>query len=181
MATREPGDLPSLQPRAGRGALAMRTARVFPRGRHPERVSVEPPASASCLDAPLARDPAVPRVTLFVCRTCRAPGADTAGPSAGAALADAVLTLERGADIAVRSVNCLSNCKRGLSAALVRDGGWSYVFGDLSLESGPDLMVGAALFSGSTDGLMPWRGRPDCLKRGMIARVPPLFFSEDSQ
>ena len=29
-----------------------------------------------------------------------------------------------------------------------------------------------------TDGLMPWRGRPDALKRGLIARVPPFDFSE---
>ena len=30
-----------------------------------------------------------------------------------------------------------------------------------------------SLFADSTDGLMPWRGRPDCLKRGLVARIPP--------
>jgi predicted metal-binding protein len=29
--------------------------------------------------------------------------------------------------------------------------------------------------------LMPWRGRPDALKRGLIARVPPFDFSEQSE
>ena len=76
--------------------------------------------------------------------------------------------------MAVRQVECLGNCKRRLSAALLRDGCWSYVFGDLTAGSGPDLIAGALLFSTSTDGLLPWRGRPDCLKRGLVARIPPL-------
>jgi len=28
---------------------------------------------------------------------------------------------------------------------------------------------------------MPWRGRPEALKRGLIARVPPLDFTEQSE
>ena len=78
------------------------------------------------------------------------------------------------ANIAVRQVECLGNCKRRLSAALLRDGCWSYVFGDLSPESGSDLVVGAKLFAKSQDGLIPWRGRPDSLKRGLVARIPPV-------
>ena len=74
----------------------------------------------------------------------------------------------------VRAVECLGNCKRRLSAAILRENCWSYVFGDLSIESGPDLVAGAKLFAGSTDGLVPWRGRPDSLKRGLVARIPPL-------
>jgi predicted metal-binding protein len=81
----------------------------------------------------------------------------------------------------VRSVECLGNCKRRLSAALIRDGAWSYVFGDLNTTSGDDLVAGAKLFATSTDGLIPWRGRPDSLKRGLIARIPPLaLIKEDT-
>ena len=58
-------------------------------------------------------------------------------------------------------------------------GAWSYVFGDLAPDSGADLVAGARLFAASVDGLLPWRGRPDSLKRGLIARVPPLDFLED--
>ena len=43
------------------------------------------------------------------------------------------------------------------------------------------LVQGAKLLAGSADGLMPWRGRPDALKRGLIARVPPFDFSEQSE
>jgi len=28
---------------------------------------------------------------------------------------------------------------------------------------------------------MPWCGRPEVLKRGLIARVPPLDFVEDNE
>ena len=61
---------------------------------------------------------------------------------------------------------------------MVRRDGWTYVFGDLSPDSAPDLLAGAALLAGSQDGLMPWRGRPDALKRGMVARIPPLTLKE---
>ncbi|RVB08194.1 DUF1636 family protein, partial [Mesorhizobium sp. M7A.F.Ca.CA.004.06.2.1] len=84
-----------------------------------------------------------------------------------------------GDDIRIRSVECLGNCKRRLSAAILRDGCWSYVFGDLTETSGADLVTGAKLFATSTDGLIPWRGRPDSLKRGLVARIPPLDMLKD--
>jgi predicted metal-binding protein len=37
---------------------------------------------------------------------------------------------------------------------------------------------GARLLACATDGIMPWRGRPQPLKRGLIARVPPVNFEE---
>ena len=30
----------------------------------------------------------------------------------------------------------------------------------------------------AADGILPWRGRPEILKRGLIARVPPIDFEE---
>ena len=50
-----------------------------------------------------------------------------------------------------------------------------YVFGDLHAETDAAALVeGARLFARSSDGLMPWRDRPPPLKRGLIARVPPI-------
>jgi len=49
---------------------------------------------------------------------------------------------------------------------------------DLTID---DLLGPFLLLAGSADGLMPWRGRPDALKRGLIARVPPFDFSEQSE
>lgn len=139
------------------------------------RASVNPP-----LESPSTHGGASPApVTLFVCQTCRIPGTPPEQAPEGAHLAEAALGAANDIAVTVKAVRCLSNCKRGLSAAIVRDGGWSYVFGDLTPASAPDLIAGAVLFAASNDGLMPWRGRPDALKRGMIARVPPLSFTEE--
>ncbi len=121
----------------------------------------------------------VEEVTLIVCSSCRDATGSDARPRPGEILGDRVRETARGTGINVRQVECLGNCKRRLSAALLRDGCWSYVFGDLTAEDAPHLVAGALLYSTSTDGLLPWRGRPDCLKRGLVARVPPLAILED--
>ncbi|MGX9964861.1 DUF1636 family protein [Roseomonas sp. F4] len=117
-----------------------------------------------------------PDVVIFVCTTCKREGDAADAPRAGAALAEAATSTP--GLFRVQPVKCLSSCKRGPAAAIVRPGGWSYVFGQLDIESAPEaLQKGAALLGGSADGLMPWQGRPDLLKRNMIARIPPFDFS----
>ena len=117
-------------------------------------------------------------VTVVVCATCRDETGSDTHPRAGALLAANTHAAAAG-EVRVTTVECLGNCKRRLSAAILRDGCWSYVFGDLLADSGPDLVAGAKLFAGSTDGLIPWRGRPDSLKRGLVARIPPLASLKD--
>ena len=130
---------------------------------------------------PNAKEPVEAPITIFVCITCRRSSDPDDFPRPGASLAAATLEAARGTAIAVHRVRCLANCDRGLSAALKRDGGWSYVFGNLHAETdAPALVEGARLFARSSDGLMPWRDRPAPLKRGLIARVPPTDH-EDAQ
>ncbi len=93
-------------------------------------------------------------------------------PRPGLRLHESVRGVAAGTGVAVRRIGCLGNCRRGLSAAILRDGSWSYVFGELTPDSAADLVAGATLFAGSTDGFMPFRARPESLKRGLIARVP---------
>lgn len=112
-------------------------------------------------------------MVIHVCETCRNGAEAPEGPRAGAVLAAQVESLAE-AGISVQAVACLANCKRALSASLQRADGWSYVFGDLTVDSAADLIEGARLLGASADGLMPWKGRPDALKKGMIARLPPL-------
>jgi predicted metal-binding protein len=101
-------------------------------------------------------------------------------PAPGEVLAAATARAAEGSGIATRPVRCLANCNRGLSAAVRRDGAWTYVFGDLDPAGGAVALVeGAKLFAGASDGLMPWRGRPDALKRGLVARTPPFEFTGD--
>lgn len=126
------------------------------------------------------RDADGPDATILVCSSCRDESGSDTRPRAGEHLAQATQRAAAGENIRVRQVECLGNCKRRLSAALLRDGCWSYVFGDLTLDSGPDLITGAKLFATATDGILPWRGRPDSLKRGLIARIPPLAILKDN-
>lgn len=121
----------------------------------------------------------VESVTLIVCSSCRDASGSDARPRPGETLGNRVSETAEGTGITVRQVECLGNCKRRLSAALLRENCWSYVFGDLTTEDATHLVAGALLYSTSTDGLLPWRGRPDCLKRGLVARIPPLAILED--
>jgi predicted metal-binding protein len=122
------------------------------------------------------------RPKVLVCITCRDSGDPIDAPRRGAELAHATTAAVGDADdIDVLRVRCLGNCNRGLSAAIRRENAWTYVFGNLDAErDGPTLIAGARLFAGSTDGLMPWRGRPEPLKRGLIARVPPWSFGGEA-
>ena len=113
-------------------------------------------------------------VTILVCSSCRDSNGSDARPRPGEMLGEATREALDDVTISVRQVECLGNCKRRLSAGFVRAGAWSYVFGDLAIENAADLVTGARLLQASDDGLMPWRGRPDCLKRGLVARIPPL-------
>ena len=118
------------------------------------------------------------RTTVLVCITCRASTDPADAPRKGPQLARATQqALGEAADVDVLRVRCLGNCSRGLSAALCREKAWTYVFGHLDPDNdGPALIAGARLFAESVDGLLPWRNRPEPLKRGLIARVPPLGF-----
>jgi predicted metal-binding protein len=116
--------------------------------------------------------------TIYVCITCRHPAEPESEPRPGAVLAAATAKAAEGGGVAVQPVRCLANCTRGLSAAVRCNGSWTYVFGGLDAACGPALVEGARLLAGAADGIMPWRGRPQSLKRGLIARVPPLNFEE---
>lgn len=119
-------------------------------------------------------------MTVYICITCKRAGDPEEGVRPGLLLARETARAAEGTGVTVRQVKCLANCSRSLSAAIRRDGAWTYVFG--GLDEGRDaeaLIEGARLFARASDGLMPWRGRPEILKRGLIARVPPIDFVEE--
>jgi predicted metal-binding protein len=116
--------------------------------------------------------------TIFVCITCRASGNGNADPPAGVRLAAAAAQAAQNTGITVQAVRCLANCTRGPSAAIRCCRSWTYVFGGLDVACAGALIEGARLLLHAKDGLLPWRGRPEPLKRGLIARVPPLDFAD---
>jgi predicted metal-binding protein len=120
-------------------------------------------------------------MTIYVCITCRRAGDPEDGVRPGLTLARETARAAEGTGVTVRQVRCLANCSRALSAAVRREGSWTYVFGGLDeTRDASALIEGARLFAGAADGLMPWRGRPEILKRGLIARVPPIDFIEET-
>jgi predicted metal-binding protein len=121
--------------------------------------------------------PSEPAVTVFICVTCK--HVDEEGACPGQALFDTLqrrLPFAPGGDVALRAVECLSVCKRPCTVALSGPGKWTYVVGDLDVEANADDIVDAALkFAATPDGLIPWRERPKCFRKGVVSRTPPLM------
>jgi len=116
--------------------------------------------------------------TVYVCTTCKRAGEPDSEPRPGALLAAATERAAAGTEVDVRRLRCLANCTRGPSAAMRCNGSWTYVFGGLDATCADALIEGARLLAGAADGILPWRDRPEILKRGLIARVPPIDFFE---
>jgi predicted metal-binding protein len=116
--------------------------------------------------------------TIYVCITCRGPDGVVRDPLPGEVVAAATAQAARGTGINVRPIRCLANCSRGPSAALRADGSWTYVFGGLDASTAPALVIGARMLAEADNGILPWRGRPEVLKRGLCARTPPLGYAE---
>jgi predicted metal-binding protein len=115
---------------------------------------------------------------IYVCITCRPVGEPDSPVRPGAILAVATAQAAAGTEVEVRPMRCLANCARGPSAAMRCNGSWTYVFGGLDVTCAEALVEGARLLARAADGILPWRGRPAPLKRGLIARVPPIGFHE---
>jgi predicted metal-binding protein len=119
-----------------------------------------------------------PSPLIYVCITCRRAGDADAEPRPGALLAEATEQAAAGTEVEVRRLHCLANCTRGPSAAMRCNGSWTYVFGGLDVDNAEALVAGAKLLAAASDGILPWRNRPEILKRALIARVPPFDFVE---
>ncbi len=116
---------------------------------------------------------------LYVCTTCRDAQHTVDGPCAGARLYAGIVAAHAagGDDAAVRivPVECLSVCKRTCAVSFAARGKWTYVFGDLPAETAAAMVLSAAqAYVETPDGIIPWKQRPDALKKGAVARVPPF-------
>ncbi len=117
-------------------------------------------------------------VVVSVCISCKAEGGAVVGPDMFASVNAAL----GGGDeaILVRPVQCLSVCKRPATVAVTSPDGYTFLFGDLQTESGTAALVSfVQSYQKSDYGLVPWRERADVLRKGMVARVPPLRWSPD--
>ena len=120
-----------------------------------------------------------PLSVLLVCTRCRMPGSDPAAPRPGAALlaaAQALAPLD--GPTGVQGVECLSGCNRPCAVALLAPARVTYVFGDLRADSisAAELLQAARDHTAAPDGWLPRAARPERLRAGILARVPPLHW-----
>ncbi len=117
-------------------------------------------------------------VRLLVCATCRAAGAPDDAPRPGAVLGaalDAAVATPAHAGIVVEMVECLSVCKRPCTVAISGTGRWTYIYGDIDPDAGAALLIDFAhQYRAAPDGIVPWRQRPEAIRKGVVARIPPL-------
>ena len=115
-------------------------------------------------------------VTLHVCITCRAGQTIPEGESTpGARLRDAIIEAGVPDGVNLVPVECLSACSQGCSVALSAPGRWAYVYGRLSQANARDVVAGAAAYAAASDGIVPWRSRPEIFRKQSLARIPPIM------
>lgn len=120
--------------------------------------------------------------TIFVCTTCRRKRADVPLgydlPGEGLALAlEAEVARQGIEDVTVTPVACLAVCNRPCTVAFAAPGKWTHLVGNLDPDAHvADILANARLVAGAPDGIVPWAERPQAIRSGGIARVPPLGF-----
>ena len=121
---------------------------------------------------------------MFVCTTCASVWQDgkRVGLCGGEKLLQQLQQLysdwELHSQFAIEPVECMSACNRSCVISFAAGNKYTYLFGDLS----PDLSlsdVSAVLDCASSyythpQGLLPWAQRPEPLKKGILARIPPI-------
>jgi len=128
--------------------------------------------------------------TLFVCTSCASIWKEgkREGVSGGEKLY-AQLTADAenwnlAAQYQIRSVECMSACDRSCAISFVATDKFTYLFGDLvkdlilNEESLPKvsaaLLQCAELYYQKEDGNLAWKERPELLKKGILAKIPPI-------
>jgi predicted metal-binding protein len=69
----------------------------------------------------------------------------------------------------------MSACNRSCVIAFVASGKPTYLFGDLANDNCTSAILQCAnQYYAKPDGLLLWSERPEPLKRGILAKIPPL-------
>lgn len=123
--------------------------------------------------------------TLFVCTTCASNWQDgkRVGESGGEKLLASLKKLHDNwfyqNEFPIQAVECMSACSRHCAVSFAAIGKYTYLFGDLPVdletlsETGTAVLDCATLYYTKPDGLLAWAERPEPLKKGILARIPP--------
>lgn len=124
--------------------------------------------------------PVTPVTEVIVCTTCRPAGASRELAAAGQILFDAVRAQHGDASssgLQLRGIACMSGCGRACTVALQAAGKPTYYFGDLvaDAETARQVLACADLHAQSGDGALPRSQRPERLRSGILAKLPPFL------
>jgi predicted metal-binding protein len=119
--------------------------------------------------------------TLFVCTTCGGKWQDgkQVGESSGQKLLQQLQQLAQDREMqdkfCIQGVECMSACSHSCVVAFAAEGKSTYLFGDLPVDNSTSAILEcASLYYDKADGLLPWSERPETLKKGILAKIPPL-------
>ena len=127
-------------------------------------------------EAEAERTPGDP-VIVSVCVTCKA--AQGAEVRHGPALIDELRVALADDRVTVRPVQCLGVCKRPTTVAVSGAQGFTFVFGDLTPVAAGDIASFVQSYRAAEYGFVRWRERPEILRRGLVARLPPAAWSPE--
>ena len=115
-------------------------------------------------------------IELLVCTSCRAGRLETEeSKRQGAVLFEALAQETLPKNIKLIAVACLANCDHGCSIVLRGVDRWTYVYGNLDPKQHVKIILnGASRYLDAADGRVPWRERPEHLRKNCIARIPPI-------
>jgi predicted metal-binding protein len=121
------------------------------------------------------------RPILSICLRCRdGREADRGHTRGGARLARAVLQAGGAGPVRLRGVQCMSQCKRPCVVSLTAAGRFTYLFGDLDPDSDARAILSLVqLYVEAPEGFLTRDARPERLRAGILARLPPLGTASD--
>ena len=120
---------------------------------------------------------------LLVCTACASVWKDgkREGKSGGQQFMDDLSKLAKDWELSdqfeIQEVECMSACSHACAVSFAAVGKYTYLFGDLPAnepESVEAVLECASQYYAKPDGLLPWSERPQALKKGVLAKIPPL-------
>ncbi|KAF3890384.1 MULTISPECIES: DUF1636 domain-containing protein [Nostocales] len=122
--------------------------------------------------------------TLFVCTSCASQWQDgkRIGESGGEKLLKTLQQHHQEWDLheefIIQPVECMSACSRSCAISFASINKYTYLFGDISPNLSSVEILGvfecASKYHLHPQGLLPWAERPEPLKKGIVARIPPI-------
>ena len=121
--------------------------------------------------------------SLFVCTACASvwKNGKREGKSGGQQFMENLSQLAKNWEFSdqfeIQEVECMSACSHSCAVSFAAVGKYTYLFGDLPAnesETVEAVLECAGQYYAKPDGLLPWSERPQALKKGVLAKIPPL-------